>query len=225
MIADTLAGFLQGQTFSSGHGEHGQGGYGAFLNMVDTIAMGEVWMVDQSGSLITGHDQVVPALPPDGEVLVENAWQGDVTFSTSFSETLGSQTVTVCVPVWGQSGDVIAAVLLHAPAQGMQQARQAGLWILLLSTAGGGFTVHSGGNPAFPPVYKPIRQIGVTTKKLASGEYERKTHVHSQDEIGQLARDVDALAQKLQAAREQQERLEKNARPFIPMCPMNCAHR
>ena len=61
---------------------------------------------------------------------------------------------------------------------------------------------------------KPIRQIGVTTKKLASGEYEEKTHVHSQDEIGQLARDVDALAQKLQAAREQQERLEKERQAF-----------
>ena len=54
----------------------------------------------------------------------------------------------------------------------------------------------------------------MTTKKLASGEYEEKTHVHSQDEIGQLARDVDALAQKLQAAREQQERLEKERQAF-----------
>ena len=214
MIADTLAGFLQGQTFSSGHGEHGQGGYGAFLNMVDTIAMGEVWMVDQSGSLITGHDQVVPALPPDGEVLVENAWQGKVTFSTSFSETLGSQTVTVCVPVWGQSGDVIAAVLLHAPAQGMQQARQAGLWILLLSTAVAALLSVPAAILLSRRFTKPIRQIGVTTKKLASGEYEEKTHVHSQDEIGQLARDVDALAQKLQAAREQQERLEKERQAF-----------
>ena len=162
---------MQGQTFyseiarSSGHGEHGQGGYGAFLNMVDTIAMGEVWMVDQSGSLITGHDQVVPALPPDGEVLVENAWQGDVTFSTSFSETLGSQTVTVCVPVWGQSGDVIAAVLLHAPAQGMQQARQAGLWILLLSTAVAALLSVPAAILLSRRFTKPIRQIGVTTKK------------------------------------------------------------
>lgn len=63
MIADTLASFLQGQSYSNSHEEHGQGGYGAFLNMVDTIAMGEVWMVDKDGSLITGHDQMCRLYP------------------------------------------------------------------------------------------------------------------------------------------------------------------
>ena len=214
MIADTLASFLQGQSFSNSHGEHGQGGYGAFLNMVDTIAMGEVWMVDKDGSLITGHDQAVQALPPYGEVLVENAWEGNVTFSTSFSETLGSQTVTVCVPVWDQSGEVMAAVLLHAPAQGMQQAMQAGLWILLLSTVVAAFLSVSAAILLSRRFTKPIRQIGITTRKLASGQYDEKTNVQSRDEIGQLAKDVDELAQKLQLAKEQQERLEKERQAF-----------
>ncbi len=91
---------------------------------------------------------------------------------------------------------------------------QAGLWILLLSTVVAAFLSVSAAILLSRRFTKPIRQIGITTRKLASGQYDEKTNVQSRDEIGQLAKDVDELAQKLQLAKEQQERLEKERQAF-----------
>lgn len=46
---------------------------------------------------------------------------------------------------------------------------------------------------------RPIRRISRTAKQLASGRYEKRVSVRSKDELGQLARDFNHMADSLEA--------------------------
>lgn len=222
VIASTLSGFLEGDTLSSGgkgpgHG-NGQGGFGAFLKLADELAMGEVWLVDINTSLITRgeHSETVTkdSLPTDGDHLIADALGGKTGFSESFSEAVGTKSITVCVPAFGTDGNVLAAVLLHAPVSGIQESMQSGLWILAVSLAVALVLSVFIAVLLSKRFIRPIKAISATAKQLTDGDYTGKTAVRQADEIGELASTMDVLSGRLLAAQSQQEQLEAERQAF-----------
>lgn len=61
----------------------------------------------------------------------------------------------------------------------------------------------------------PIQQIARTVTELASGNYLAETSVHDKTELGELAGEIDFLAQKLEAARLESSRLEQMQKDYI----------
>lgn len=55
---------------------------------------------------------------------------------------------------------------------------------------------------------KPIEEINNAAKKLAKGQVENRVHIHSNDEIGELAESFNFMADSL-------EKVDKNRREFI----------
>lgn len=62
---------------------------------------------------------------------------------------------------------------------------------------------------------KPIHKIADATKELASGNYLVKTEVKDKDEIGILAKEVDILAEKLDFANRESERMNQMQKDYI----------
>ena len=62
---------------------------------------------------------------------------------------------------------------------------------------------------------KPIHKIAHATKELAGGNYLVKTEVKDKDEIGTLAREVDILAEKLDFASKESERMNQMQKDYI----------
>lgn len=224
-IAATLSTFLEGRTLSAdgeqkhqGQGMGQGGGFGAFLRLADELTVGEVWLVDKESNLITsgmhGTEVNQAALPPDGEALIANALAGRTGFSESFSEAVGTRSFTVSVPAYGSDGTVIAAVLVHAPAQGMQESLRSGLWILGVSLVVALALAAIIAVLLSRRFIRPINEINAAAGRLAEGDYSSKTSVDQQDEIGELARTMNQLSLRLCDAREQQERLEEERQTF-----------
>lgn len=223
-IAETLSGFLQGESLSGGQGkghgagEKGQGGYGAFLRLADDMAMGEVWLVDSGKNLITNEmhsaGKTYGSLPDEGEALIDAALGGTVGFSESFSEAVGARTLTVCVPAYGKDKTVLAAVLVHAPMNGMQASLQSGLWILAVSLMAALVLSIVMAVLLSGRFIRPLKRIGVTAQKLADGDYSQKTGVRSADEIGRLAESVDILSDKLLKAEQRRADMDKEQQAF-----------
>ncbi|MCP1103426.1 signal transduction histidine kinase [Aequitasia blattaphilus] len=222
-IASTLSEFLDANLpsehkgKSSSHG-NGQNGFGAFLKLADDMAMGEVWLVDKDVNLITNSDHnpdiSYEEFPQDGEVLIQNALIGEIGYSESFSELVGVKSITVCVPAYGLDGKILAAVLLHAPVESMEESITSGLWILMLSV---GIALLLSSLMAMllsKRFIRPIKAINITAQKLAAGDYSQKTSVRQNDEIGQLAETVDELSLRLLMSKNQSEQLEKEKRDF-----------
>lgn len=61
---------------------------------------------------------------------------------------------------------------------------------------------------------RPIRRISRTARQLSDGRYERRVNVKSRDELGQLARDFNAMADALESRMHELEEAAARQREF-----------
>ncbi len=62
---------------------------------------------------------------------------------------------------------------------------------------------------------EPIRKIAFTISELACGNYRVKTEVHDQNEIGNLAKQTDILAEKLEQVNRECAKMEQMRKDYI----------
>lgn len=222
-IASTLADFMNGidTSLSMKGGMMGgmQNGYGSYIRMLDTIAMADVWLVDENLQLITiGHmtnqQYNYNDLPKDAELVVDNVFKGNTTFSEGFSTLLNTSTLTVGTPI--KSGDnVIGALLLHSPVEGMNDAINQGFKILAVSTLFALVLSIILSVVLAMSFASPLKKMKNTAIKLSDGDYTAKTNVTRKDEVGELASTMDVLSDRLYQASKESENLQKLRRDFV----------
>lgn len=221
-IASTLTDFMnvsEGNTMRGGMMGGMQNGYGSYIRMLDTIAMADVWIVDENLQLITiGHmanqQYNYNDLPKDAEIVVDNVFKGNTTFSEGFSALLNTSTLTIGTPI--KSGDnVIGALLLHSPVEGMNDAISQGFKILAISTLFALVLSIVLSVMLAVSFASPLKKMKNTALQLSDGDYTAKTKVSQNDEIGELANTMDILSDRLFVASKESENLQKLRRDFV----------
>ena len=205
-----------GMSGSMGNGV-GMGGFASYLQFLDDIESASVWLVDEELNLITGNAAHAAYsygdLPADAERVVKEVFAGGTTFSEGFSTLLDAPTLTVSTPIT-VNGEIVGAVLLHAPVDGLMDAARQGILILVYSTAGAlALSVLLSVFLAMR-FTRPLKKMKQSTVMLASGDYTVKTNLSQNDEIGELARAIDELGERLEVARGQSQRLDQLRRDF-----------
>lgn len=225
VIAESLSEYLEADS-EPNRGGMGMGGmnmttmrgFMPYLNVIDDIAMSDVWIVDDNEELILkghGADLNYKELPESANVVVEEALKGNIYFSEEFSDLLGARTLTVGAPVRSDTEKTIAVVLLHAPITGMESVIYSGLQILVISTLFALFLSILLTILLSSKFVKPLKQMTKTAGRLSEGDYSVKTQVKQNDEIGDLAETLDILSERLDQASKESERLEQTRRDFI----------
>lgn len=188
------------------------------LRFIDDIAQSDVWLLDeQARSIEVGHGKrtvTYAELSEEGKKIVQEVFQGKESLSRSFSSLLGDASITAAVPVHNAQGDVTAALLLHERLSvgdaflldaGKAFAAALGIAVALVSGLGIVFARR---------FLQPLVRIGETTRTLTQGDYAARTHLTRDDEIGDLANDLDALAVRLEESRERDRTAEATRRDF-----------
>lgn len=229
-IAETISELLEGSSFSGtqgggmgmGMGMGGmymQGSLGSYLRNVDDIAMADVWIVDENLNLLTigpmaQMHYTYSDMPEDADVVVKDVFDGSTTFSEGFSDMLKTPTLTVGTPIVS-GNQIIGALLIHSPVEGMNDAIFEGFKMLVISIAIA--LVLSIVISVFLAMYftKPLKKMKSTALVLAEGDYTAKTGIVQDDEIGELAATIDVLSERLDKASHESERLQKQRQDFI----------
>lgn len=229
-IAGTMSGYLEpGAGGAGGPGNHGVGkgknaqngmaGYGKYLSLLGDIAMGDVWLIDKEHNLITRGENHEPVsqkeLPESAGEIVQKVLLGETEFSESFSGLLSEASLTVGVPITGSSGEVLGAVLLHSPIHGLEEARDRQILVIAVSILAALLITVPLTVLLSMRFTKPLGRMKKVSARLADGDYDVKTQILQKDEIGELAGSIDILAERLSAAREQQEKTEQMRRIFF----------
>ena len=222
-IAGTLSGNM---THSSGHGnKHGrvqrqnQGGYGAYMQFLDDIAMTDVWSMDSDSQLITyGHGNSTmrySELPEDAGEVIEQVLNGQIAYSESFSQLLGVKSITAGAPIITHEGSVTGVVLLHAPVVGIDTAISNGLGLMGISMIFALLLAAAAAVLLALHFTKPLRIMKETAGQMAQGDYTVRTNITQKDEIGEVATALDQLAGKLSDASKESTRLAQLRQDFI----------
>ncbi|SDN58866.1 HAMP domain-containing sensor histidine kinase [Acetanaerobacterium elongatum] len=217
-LSELMTGSYQSGMMGKGMGM-GRGGYGMYLRLLDKIAMTDVWVVDENLQLITSGmmtstEYNYADLPQDAEAVVKKAFEGQTTFSQSFSSMLNTPVLTVGTPII-INGSVSGVLLMHAAAKGMDEAASQGIGILVISMLAALVLAVILSIVLALAFSKPLRQMKTTALQLAEGNYSARTEVRQKDEIGELAATIDTLSLRLEQASHESERLEKLRREFI----------
>ena len=175
-------------------------GYGAYLNHLNKIAMAEVWIVDEALNVYTPGCSDIGflrrELPENADAVVSQVFAGKTTYGAEFSESLGVSSLTVGAPIYFGS-EVVGAVLLHSPVSGIDSAVRQGLTTLAIGCIVGLLFAGIAAAILSDRLTRPLRTMGETALLLAQGHYDIQTGITAQDEIGQLARTMDVLAEQL----------------------------
>ncbi len=129
--------------------------------------------------------------------LVESAFQNKKEYSISYDEIYQTQTITVAVPIFGANREVVGALLSKAPVKGLKDIINDSMSLIVVSSVvalGISFVIII----IFATALSiPISRMRSTALSLAAGNYHSKTGIKRNDEIGDLAKTVDVLSDKL----------------------------
>ncbi|MGM9582750.1 MAG: sensor histidine kinase, partial [Phascolarctobacterium sp.] len=215
-----------------------------FINFIDNLSQDIVWVVDSERNLNVNKERMArrmkwrqkhpesqprpmlapPQNPQDAfaklpkhiKERVEKCFAEGERFSVEeYNAWLNDIMLTVGEPVYDGQGKVKAVVLLHSPRQGLNKAIWEGLQILLLSLGAALAMVMVLSLLLSWRFTRTLNIMRDNAEQLAERHYEVRNNMTQKDEVGELARTLDVLAERLQLADEESQKLEKLRREFI----------
>lgn len=214
-IARTIPSYLE----QSG----GMGGFGMYLRVIRELGGTDIWIVDTDKNLITGRrgqrqaaqDYGYADLPAHTESLINKSFTGETVVSEEFSHLLTQLTLTVGTPIFSSAGEILGVVLVHSPVEGINEAISQGFTILAISMILAlivAFLLSLVFSLSFT---RPLAIMKKTALQLAGGNYTAKTNINQDDEIGELANTLDILADRLEKASHESDKLESMRQEFV----------
>lgn len=193
------------------------------MRLIEDIAMAEVWYVDaKTGEITQGRAaRNTPTsymkLPPNAENVIKTALKGKINTTENFNEFLNNHSITVAVPIFDSPGktSIVGVVLLHSPISDLSEAQTMGIYTIIFSITIALILAIISSILLSLSFSRPLNKIKNTAISLADGDYTPKTGVKQSDEIGELAKIIDELADRLYKSSKESERFEKMRNDFI----------
>lgn len=221
-IARNLAGYQEGRVDIDQ--------LNAFLDTVDSFIGARIWILDGSRRLVAVSMQDCLGIGPGrkghgpgmGGMMklslqtdLDPVYAGQVVTQTLKHPYYGEDMLLVGVPIHKADGTIGGAVLLHSPVKGMQEF----LWQIYVYIGGIGLAalaltvvvvrrLASG-------ITSPLRSMQESAAAMARGNYDSRVPITTEDEVGDLGRSLNALAQELERFVAQTSRLERLRREFL----------
>lgn len=189
-----------------------------YLALIEQITACNVYLVDTYHNVIGYFDGVVqtlqnPLLPAYIEQSIALGFMGKTPFLQA--EYDDDTHLTTCMPVMDAQSRVHGVVLLESTLRELGFAQVPSGTILLTSTLVA-FLLSFLLAVVFSHQFtRPITALQRVALSLAGGAYDTRTNMAQQDEIGSLARSMDTLAERLEAARARDEQLRAQQQAFF----------
>lgn len=194
-------------TMASDYIISGKEGYLDDISMIKSVNEWDIWTVanpnamnPMSKSLETGDSYEEFMANEEYAPYVENlnkAFQNNVSHQQGYDEVYQQNIIMVSAPIYGAGREVVGAILIV----GINKD-QAGLVESSLSTIIMSSVVALGISFIIVIIFAtelslPITRMRVTALELAAGNFNAKTGIVRDDELGDLAKTVDVLSEKL----------------------------
>ena len=209
--AETIASKLE--EFLSTNKEHS--GRGAYLKFLDDISMADTYIITIDGNPFSfGHRQMELKKATKGaEEFAEQVFQSKK-YVQKQKKNGDEHVILTGVPIM-KNGDLAAAVVIVDKESIDYQTFIQAVIILGGCILAALFLSIAAARYFAGRFMHPIQEIAGTVKKLANGNYTVKTEINDNTELGQLARETDILAEKLEEVRLENTRLEQLQKDYF----------
>ncbi len=193
-------------------------GQNASLTMLNDIEIGDLWLIDKkSQTVLTAANKNIAfdQIPESIDSLLGQVFEGAAVYSEDFGAFFGTPSMTVGYPIRDGSGDVALAFFLHSSIKEATSGLMSAWQGLLLSLLVALVVVVLLSVVLSRRFIEPLKKLRLATEQLAEGDYRVRTGINIEDEIGQLSREIDVLAIKLEEADVEREQADQLRRKFL----------
>lgn len=190
-----------------------------FINWLDEVLDGKIWIIYKTDNIIQrGTQDLLLAyedLTEHEKQAIDQAFGGKSNITESFHTIFEEGTLSAVAPMKDADGTVYGAALMHENITVVRDLIDSALITLLISVSFGiliAFTMIVYFARKF---IQPINRIDEVAKLMIEGNYQVGTNVQQKDEIGDLSRNIDELAVRLDRSRAETENLEHLRNDFI----------
>ncbi len=192
-----------------------------YLEILWDLQDDEVWTISNKNAVYPMSEEMVSidladaTLQKDYQYVITAAFSGKKEYRTFYSATHESTVIIVGVPIYGVNREVCGALLLIAPMTSMDLLISNSLYLIFISAVIALFIAFILSLVFARKISGPIQKMRLTALELADGRYESKTGIDRKDEIGDLARTIDFLTDKLQENEEIRKNMEQMRLDFF----------
>ncbi|ABX43781.1 sensor histidine kinase [Lachnoclostridium phytofermentans] len=174
--------------------------YLELLREVGVIAE-DIWVLSNPNASAPMNSEIttmpLQAVSREYQEVYLGAFAGEDTYRSSYSKTYGFDTISVGVPVRGVNGEVCGAILLNTKVERQTESIRDTKSMIFLSAIVSLIVSFIVAILFARQLVRPISKMRQTALLLAEKKYESKTGIDRKDEIGDLARTIDFLTDKL----------------------------
>jgi signal transduction histidine kinase len=204
-----------------------------FLNGVDTFLDARVWIVDSTRKVVAistprrmgpgmgrgpgggmgrmGGGMQLRAITPE----LESVFSGQLVARSFYHPAYEENMLIVAVPLVKADGTVTGAVVLNSPIRGIDEFLQRlyyyigalGLLALLLAILAARRLADG--------IISPLKAMQQSAAAMAQGDYATRINITDGDEVGELGKSLNSLAQELGRFVDNTARMEKTRRDFV----------
>ena len=149
------------------------------------------------------------------EELVNAAFSGRSTSALFYSSVHGKTVMAVSMPIYLQQREVCGAIVLIRTMEQLDDTTSGSIRLIAISSL---LALGVSGIVAAMlarRITSPIRQMQEMARDMAEGNYECKTGIEREDEIGEMARSIDMLSDKLLENEVERANLEQMRLDFF----------
>ena len=191
-------------------------GQGAYLKFLDDISMADTYLIDQSQEIVFCGSHAESEKEPSGKILAVagHVFASEQEWQLKEWGRQGKRAFYLGLPI-KKNDKISAALVVHGTLD--VEGRSFFMAVTILGCCLFFALAASGVLSAFLArrFMSPIQKIAAATRELTKGNYQAKTEVYDKNEIGELARETDMLAEKLDAAARERKALEQMQKDYI----------
>jgi len=147
--------------------------------------------------------------------LVNSAFQNKIEVRNDYDKIYEVQMINMAVPIYGLNQEVVGALLLMSKVAEQKDIIYNSLYLIITSSLIALAISFIIVILFATELALPISKMRVTALKLARGDYNCKTGISRNDEIGDLSKAIDILSEKLLENDIERKRLEQMRQDFF----------
>ena len=193
---------------------------GAYIRVLDDISLADAYFVSRDGETYTcscecGTTVTIEKTPTkEVQTFAEQIFEEGEYTQIRGTDKKGVTLLYAGIPV--KEEGVTTAVVVIVDTLDIDQSSFRLSMMILLGCLMASFVVAIVlANIMAKRFMVPIHKIAHATTELANGNYQVKTEVYDKNEIGELAKKTDILAEQLNQASKERERLKQVQRDYI----------
>lgn len=195
--------------------------YQDYIESMENSDTTDVWLIDNPDNPVvlrkefTNADIVDIELSPEVKKVIRKAKKGKVSYASGYDRIYEKIMMCVAAPIYGEDDVVVGIVLMNSFVEQRDTLIAAGKKYMMYSIIAGIMIALIFALVFAKIITIPLRGMRQVAHELAKGNYKKRTHVKTKNEIGILANSMDMLAKRLEENELERQNMEQMRLDFF----------